>query len=467
MPASSLDQIVSLCKRRGFIFAGSDIYGGLANTWDYGPLGVELKNNVKKQWWKTFIHQRPDMIGTDAAILMNAKVWEASGHVSSFTDPLIDCKSCHARFRGDKLLEEKIGVEAVTVLTLDQIQPMMMAEKVACPTCGKTNWTPAKKFNMMFQTHQGVVEDEADLVYLRPETAQGMFVNFKNVIDTMRMRLPFGMGQIGKAFRNEITPGNFTFRTREFEQMEIEYFFDPSVSAWETLFEEWKALEWEWFTSLGLAPERLRFREHSKEELAFYSTRTIDIEYLFPWGWGELSGLANRTDYDLSQHEKFSGQDLKYTDPDDPTKKFLPHVLEPTFGCDRSVLTFLLEAYTEETLANGESRTVMKFDPRIAPIDVAILPLSKKENLISKAKELYNKIIHETDLVCDFDVTGSIGKRYRRQDEIGTPKAITVDFGTLGEEEKQGEKDTVTIRDRDTLEQIRLPISQLIASLKA
>jgi len=466
MPATSLDQIVSLCKRRGFIFPGSEIYGGLANTWDYGPLGVELKNNVKREWWETFVHKRPDMIGTDAAILMNRRVWEASGHVTSFTDPLIDCKKCKARFRGDKLLEEKIGVEAVTVLTLDQIQPMMMAENVVCPNCGKNDWTPTKQFNMMFKTHQGVVEDAAALVYLRPETAQGMFVNFKNVIDTMRMRLPFGMGQIGKAFRNEITPGNFTFRTREFEQMEIEYFFDPSVTDWETLFEEWKALEWEWFTSLGLSPKRLRFREHTQEELAFYSTRTIDIEYLFPWGWGELSGLANRTDYDLAQHEQFSGQDLKYTDPDDPTRKFLPHVLEPTFGCDRSVLTFLLEAYTEEILENGETRTVMKFHPSIAPIDIAILPLSKKEHLIAKAKELYNKIVQETDLVVDFDVTGSIGKRYRRQDEIGTPKAVTVDFGSLGEDSAQGEKDTVTIRDRDTLEQIRVPIGELIASLE-
>jgi glycyl-tRNA synthetase len=467
MPATSLDQIVSLCKRRGFIFPGSDIYGGLANTWDYGPLGVELKNKVKQEWWQTFVRQRPDMVGMDAAILMNAKVWEASGHVTSFTDPLIDCKHCKARYRGDKLLEEKLGVEAVTVLSLDQIQPMMVAEHIACPQCGKVDWTPAKQFNMMFKTHQGAVEEAAALVYLRPETAQGMFVNFRHVLDTMRMRLPFGMGQIGKAFRNEITPGNFTFRTREFEQMEIEYFFDPDASDWETLFEEWKKIQWDWFVSLGLSPDRLRFREHAAEELAFYSKRTIDIEYLFPWGWGELSGLANRTDYDLAQHQEHSGQDLRFTDPDDPTRKYLPHVLEPTFGCDRSVLTFLLEAYTEETLENGETRTVMKFDPRLAPIDVAILPLSKKEHLIAKARELYNKIVQETDLVCDFDVTGSIGKRYRRQDEIGTPKAVTVDFGTLGEEDAQGAKDTVTIRDRDSLEQIRIPIDQLIASLRA
>jgi glycyl-tRNA synthetase len=466
MPAPSLDILVSLCKRRGFIFPGSEIYGGLANTWDYGPLGVELKNRVKKQWWKTFVHKRPDMVGVDASILMNAKVWEASGHVSNFTDPLVDCKSCKSRFRGDKLLEEKIGVEAVTVLTLDQIQPMLMAEKIRCPSCGKVNWAPAKKFNMMFKTHQGVVEDDAALVYLRPETAQGMFVNFKSVIDTMRMRLPFGMAQIGKAFRNEITPGNFTFRTREFEQMEIEYFFDPSASSWENIFEEWKKIQWDWFVSLGLSPKHMRFREHSREELAFYSKRTIDIEYLFPWGWGELAGLANRTDYDLSQHEKCSGQEMKYTDPDDPTKKFLPHVMEPTFGCDRSVLTFLLEAYTEEKMANDETRVVMKFDPRLAPVDIAILPLSKKEHLLAKAQELYKKVMQETNLVCDFDVTGSIGKRYRRQDEIGTPRAVTVDFGTLGEDEKQGGRDTVTIRDRDTLKQERMPIAELVEKLK-
>jgi glycyl-tRNA synthetase len=311
-----------------------------------------------------------------------------------------------------------------------------------------------------------VVEDDAALVYLRPETAQGMFVNFKGIIDTMRMRLPFGMAQIGKAFRNEITPGNFTFRTREFEQMEIEYFFDPSASSWEMIFEEWKKIQWDWFVSLGLSPTHMRFREHSKEELAFYSKRTIDIEYLFPWGWGELAGLANRTDYDLSQHEKCSGQEMKYTDPDDPTKKFLPHVMEPTFGCDRSVLTFLLEAYTEEKLPNDETRVVMKFDPRLAPVDIAILPLSKKEHLLAKAQELYKKVMQETDLVCDFDVTGSIGKRYRRQDEIGTPRAVTVDFGTLGEDEKQGERDTVTIRDRDTLKQERLGIGELIEKLK-
>src|SRR3989344_426566 len=436
MPASSLDAVVSLCKRRGFVFPGSEIYGGLANTWDYGPLGVELKNRVKKQWWKTFIRDRSDMVGLDASILMNPKVWEASGHVSSFADPLVECKNCHDRTRGDKLLEAKLGVEAAAVLKIDQIQKMLIAEKIPCPKCGKIQWTEAKKFNLMFKTQQGVIEGEGAAIYLRPETAQGIFVNFKNIVDTMRMRLPFGVGQIGKAFRNEITPGNFTFRTREFEQMEIEYFVDPSDDK-AGKFEEWKDTVWNWFTGLGIAKDHLRIREHDKDELSHYSSRTIDIEYKFPWGWGELFGLADRGNFDLSQHEKFSGQDLKYTDPDEPTKKFLPHVIEPSFGCDRSVLTLLLEAYTEEKLENDETRVVMKFDPRVAPIDVAILPLSKKEHLIAKAQEVYKKITQETNLNVDFDVTGSIGKRYRRQDEIGTPKCITVDFGTLGADPAQ------------------------------
>lgn len=464
MPATSLDQIVSLSKRRGFVFPGSDIYGGLANTWDYGPLGAELKRKVKDAWWTAFVHRRPDMVGLDAAILMNPRTWEASGHVSSFTDPLVDCKKCKERFRGDKLLEEKLGNAAAAVLKLDQIQPMLMAEKIHCPKCGSVDWTAAKKFNLMFKTQQGVVEGEGSDIFLRPETAQGIFVNFRNVVDTMRMRLPFGVAQIGKAFRNEITPGNFTFRTREFEQMEIEYFVQPGTEG--AHFEAWKDTVWNWFLALGIAKERLRIREHDKDELSHYSSRTIDIEYLFPWGWGELFGLANRADYDLSQHEKFSSQDLKYTDPDDPTKKFLPYVVEPSFGCDRSVLTFLIEAYTEETLENGETRVVMKFDPKLAPVDIAILPLSKKEHLVAKAQELYKRITQETDLVCDFDVTGSIGKRYRRQDEIGTPRAVTVDFGTLGEDAKQGEADTVTIRDRDTLKQERLGIGELVERLK-
>ncbi|MBU1911325.1 glycine--tRNA ligase [Patescibacteria group bacterium] len=463
MPAQSLDTIVSLCKRRGFIFPGSDIYGGLANTWDYGPLGVELKNRVKKEWWKTFVHKRSDIVGLDSSILMNPKVWEASGHLESFADPLVDCKDCKERFRGDHLLEKKLGVEAVVVLDLDQIQPMLVAEKINCPSCGKCNWTEAKQFNLMFKTQQGTTDESSKDIYLRPETAQGIFTNFKNVLDTERPRLPFGIAQIGKAFRNEITPGNFTFRTREFEQMEIEYFTDPKKAP--EAFEQWQKLIWDWYINLGIDKELLRIREHDKDELSHYSSKTIDIEYEFPWGWGELVGLASRGKFDLSQHEKFSGEELKYTDPDDPKNKFIPHVVEPSFGADRTVLTFLLDAYTEEEVEGGNVRTVMKFDPRLAPYDLAILPLSKKEHLITKAQEIYNMLLDKTDLVIDFDVTGSIGKRYRRQDEIGTPKAITVDFGTLGEDKEQGEKDTVTIRDRDTLEQERVGVGEVVERL--
>ncbi|HAI98680.1 TPA: glycine--tRNA ligase [Candidatus Peribacteria bacterium] len=463
MPASTLDQLTSLCKRRGFIFPGSEIYGGLANTWDYGPLGVEVKNRLKQLWWKSFVTKRADMVGMDSSILMNPKVWQASGHVQSFTDPLVDCRKCKERFRGDKLLEEKLGIEAAAVLKVSQIGPMLKAEKIACPACDAHDWTEAKQFNMMFKTHQGVVEDDATLVYLRPETAQGIFVNFRNVLNTMRPRLPFGIAQIGKAFRNEITPGNFTFRTREFEQMEIEYFVEPGKDA--DAFEEWKELVWEWFSSLGIPEKSLRFREHERDELAFYSKRTIDIEYRFPWGWGELFGLASRTDHDLSCHQKLSGEDLTFTDPDTPEKKFLPYTIEPSFGCDRTILTLLLEAYTDEELPNGEVRTVMKLDPRIAPIDVAILPLSKKEHLVEKARDLHRTLVKETSLSIDFDITGSIGKRYRRQDEIGTPKCITVDFGTLGEDDKQGSKDTVTIRDRDSLKQERVTIAELVRAL--
>lgn len=467
MPASSLDQVVSLCKRRGFVFAGSEIYGGLANTWDYGPLGVELKNRIQRLWWDRFVRQRQDMVGLESGILMNPRVWEASGHVANFGDPLVDCKKCKQRFRGDKLLEEKLGIEPVAVLTLDQVQPMLMAEKLPCPACGGCDWTVAKKFNLMFKTDQGVIEGEGEAIYLRPETAQGMFVQFRNIAQSLRLRLPFGIAQVGTVFRNEITPGNFTFRTREFQQMEIEYFVEPGKDA--EHFESWQKEMWQWSLDIGLDPTRLRIREHADEERSHYSSRTIDIEYNYPWGWGELYGLANRSDFDLTQHQQHSGEDLRYTDPDDATRKFLPYVVEPTFGLTRTVLSLLIEAYTEETLktASGEddTRTVLKLRPGLAPIDVAILPLSKKEHLLSKAQEVYNKVVQETDLNVDFDVTGSIGKRYRRQDEVGTPKCVTVDFGTLGEDGAQGEKDTVTIRDRDTLEQIRVPIGTLVEKL--
>ena len=458
MPATSLDQIVSLCKRRGFIFPGSEIYGGLANTWDYGPLGIELKNRLQQHWWKTFVHKRPDIVGIDTAIFMNPKVWEASGHVASFTDPLVDCRACHERFRGDKLLEEKLGIEAVTILTIDQVQPLLIAEKIPCPSCKKCDWTAAKRFNLMFKTKQGIIEGEGSDIYLRPETAQGMFVNFKSILDTMRVRLPFGIAQMGKAFRNEITPGNFTFRTREFELMEIEYFVEPGTE--DEHFEKWQKEVWDWYVNLGINPEHLRIREHTPEERSHYSSRTIDIEYHYPWGWGELFGLANRSDFDLSQHEQHSGKELRYTDPEDPSRKFIPYVVEPAFGCTRTLLVVLLEAFAEDEV-EGEKRTVMKFNRNLAPINLAILPLSKKEHLVAKAQELYKKIIQETDLVVDFDVTGSIGKRYRRQDEIGTPLCITIDFGTLGEDDKQGAKDTVTIRDRDTLKQERLSITDI------
>jgi len=465
MPAPSLDAIVSLCKRRGFIFPGSDIYGGLANTWDYGPLALEMKNRIQKEWWKRFVHQRRDIVGIETGILMSRKVWEASGHVSNFGDPLVDCKKCKQRFRGDKLLEEKIGVEGAAVLTLAQVQPMLVAEKIACPSCGAIDWAIAKKFNLMFKTQQGVIEGEGEDTYLRPETAQGMFVNFKHVAQTSRKRLPFGIAQVGTVFRNEITPGNFTFRTREFQQMEIEYFVEPGSE--DPLFEEWKTVMWQWCIDIGLSPERLRIREHTKEELSHYSSRTIDIEYLYPFGWGELYGLANRSDFDLKQHEKHSGQDMSYTDPDDPKKKFIPYVIEPTFGLTRTVLAVLLEAYEEEKFEGDDSRTVLHLKPFLAPNDLAILPLSKKEHLLSKADELYKKIVQETNLTVDFDVTGSIGKRYRRQDEIGTPKCVTVDFGTIGEDAAQGEKDTVTIRDRDTQKQERMTIDALIEQLKS
>jgi glycyl-tRNA synthetase len=469
MPAASLDQLVSLCKRRGFIFQGSEIYGGLANTWDYGPLGVELKNNVKELWWKTFVHKRSDIVGIDAANLMNPKAWEASGHVSSFADPLVDCRKCKERFRGDHLLEKKIGMDAALKLHLKDVQPRLQREGIACPSCGNCDWTEAKPFNLLFKTHQGVIEDEGTLVYLRPETAQGIFVNFSNVLQTTRKRLPFGIAQIGKAFRNEITPGNFTYRTREFEQMEIEYFFDPKKHAWEKLFEEWQKVVLNWYVGLGMAKDRLRVREHGKNELSHYSKKTIDIEYRFPWGWGELFGLAYRADFDLSQHEKYSGQKLRYSDHEDPKETLAPHVVEPSFGVDRTVLVLLLEAYMEDEAPSAkggkEKRTLMKLDPRLSPYDVAVLPLSKVKRLIAKAEEIYELLLQKTDLHVDFDVTGSIGKRYRRQDEIGTPACITVDFGTIGEDNTQCKKDHVTVRDRNTLKQEEVGISKLSSFL--
>ena len=453
-----MEKVVSLCKRRGFVYPGSDIYGGLANTWDYGPYGSSLKKNVKDIWWKYFVEDRDDMVGLDAAILMNPTTWEASGHLSNFSDPLIDCKKCNTRHRGDKLLEEKIGVEKTAGVKLKDLHEIMMKEQIPCPNCKKCDWTEAKTFNLMFKTYQGVVEGETNEVFLRPETAQGIFVNFKNVLNTCRVKVPFGIGQIGKAFRNEITPGNFTFRTREFEQMEIEYFCHPDQK--KELFEEWKKQSKIFFTEiLGIKEDNLRFREHDSEELSHYSSLTFDVEYKFPFGkhkggetWGELQGLADRGNFDLSQHEKFSGKDLKYRDPQ-TNEVFLPHVIEPSFGCDRSILTVLIDAYNEEKLEDGTERVVMKFKPSLAPVQVAVFPLLKnKEKLSSKARELHKSL--KPLFRTEWDDSGNIGKRYRRQDEIGTPYCITVDFDTL-------EDNTVTVRNRDNMKQERIKIDEL------
>ncbi len=459
-----MEKVVSLCKRRGFVFPGSEIYGGLANTWDYGPYGAELKKNVKNAWWKHFVDDRDDMVGLDAAILMNPKTWEASGHVNSFSDPLIDCKKCKTRHRGDKLLEEKIGVEKTAGIELKDIHSELEKEQIPCPDCGKVDWAEAKTFNLMFKTNQGVVEESMTEVYLRPETAQGIFVNFKNILDSCRVKVPFGIAQIGKAFRNEITPGNFIFRTREFEQMEIEYFCKPDTK--KEVFEEWKNLSKQFFTDvLGIKTDNLRFREHDEKELSHYSSMTFDVEYRFPFGkrdevetWGELQGLADRGNFDLSQHEKFSGKDLKYQDPH-TNERYLPHVIEPSFGCDRTLLTVLIDAFDEEKLEDNSVRTVMRFKPSIAPIQVAVFPLLKnKEELVGKAREIYKDI--KKSFRSEWDDSGNVGKRYRRQDEIGTPYCITVDFDTL-------EDESVTVRDRDTMKQERVKIGDLKEYLMA
>ncbi|NSW92587.1 MAG: glycine--tRNA ligase [Firmicutes bacterium] len=447
----TMDKIVALTKNRGFVYAGSEIYGGLANAWDYGPLGVELKNNVKAAWWKKFIQESPYNVGVDCAILMNPQVWVASGHVAGFNDPLIDCKVCKSRFRADKMIDEW-NKERNIELTVDGWENQKLMEyikdkDVRCPECGANDFTEIRKFNMMFRTYQGVTEDSKAEIYLRPETAQGIFVNFKNVQRTTRRKLPFGIGQIGKAFRNEITPGNFTFRTREFEQMELEFFCEPGTSLeW---FQYWKEFCYNWLINLGIKPENLRMRDHTKEELAFYSNATTDIEYNFPFGWGELWGIADRTDYDLRQHMEHSGEDLSYFDPI-KNEKYIPYCVEPSLGADRAALAFLCEAYDEEKIAEGDVRTVLRFHPAIAPIKIAVLPLSRK--LGEEAYKVYEMLIKE--YVCEYDETGSIGKRYRRQDEIGTPFCVTYDFDSLNDE-------SVTIRDRDTMQQVRIKISDL------
>ncbi len=461
----TMDKIVALCKNRGFIFAGSEIYGGLANTWDYGPLGVELKNNVKKAWWKKFVQENPYNVGQDSAILMNPQTWVASGHLGGFSDPLMDCKECKERFRADKLIEDYCQEQNITLekpidaFSQEEMAAFIEEHQVPCPSCGKHNFTDIRQFNLMFKTFQGVTEDAKNTVYLRPETAQGIFVNFNNVQRTTRRKLPFGVCQIGKSFRNEITPGNFTFRTREFEQMELEFFCKPGTDLeW---FNYWRNFCHEWLLNLNMKDEDLRLRDHDPEELCFYSKATTDFEFMFPFGWGELWGVADRTDYDLTQHQNTSGVDMTYFDQE-TGEHYIPYVVEPSLGADRVVLAFLVEAYDEEVVdaAKNDVRVVMHFHPALAPFKCAVLPLSKK--LSDKAREIQQELSKEW--MVDFDETGSIGKRYRREDEIGTPYCITVDFDTVGDAEKAGDN-CVTVRDRDTMEQVRLPISELKAYL--
>ena len=461
----TLEMIVNLCKNRGYVYAGSEIYGGLANSWDYGPLGVEFKNNVKKAWMKKFVQESDYNVGLDAAIIMNPTTWVTTGHVGSFSDPLVDCKGCGARHRADKLIE---GSESGKAVNVDAMKPAEMNdfiaahEDVVCPNCGKHHFTSIRNFNLMFQTKIGVTEDSSSIAYLRPETAQGIFVNFDNIQRTTRKKLPFGVCQVGKAFRNEITPGNFTFRTREFEQMECEFFCQPGTDLeW---FAYWKDFCKNWLISLGIKEESLRLRDHEPAELAFYSRATTDIEYQFPFGsgWGERWGIADRTDYDLGRHQEASGKKLTYFDQE-RGEHYIPYVIEPSLGCDRVALAFLCEAYDEEVVGvdkNGKEdvRTVLRLHPALAPFKAAILPLSKK--LSPKAEEIYKEL--RKDFMVDFDDSGSIGKRYRREDEIGTPLCITVDFQTVGDENTPAD-DCVTVRDRDTMEQVRVPISELKA----
>lgn len=447
----SMDTLVALCKSRGYVYPGSEIYGGLANTWDYGPLGVELKNNVKQAWRKKFIQENPYNVGLDAAILMNPTTWVASGHVGGFSDPLIDCKECKTRHRADKMIEEWMHEnnceEIVDGWPDEKMIAYMDEHGINCPNCGAHNFTDIRKFNLMFKTFQGVTEDAKAEIYLRPETAQGIFVNFKNVMRTTRKKLPMGIAQIGKAFRNEITPGNFTFRTREFEQMELEFFCKPGTDLeWQ---EYWKKYCKQWLLNLGMTEENIRLRDHTPEELSHYSNGTTDIEYSFPFGWGELWGIADRTDYDLGSHMRVSKEDFNYTDPE-TGEKFVPYCIEPSVGADRVTLAFLCDSYEEEELEDGDTRTVLHLHPALAPFKVAVLPLSKK--LGEKAEEVYHELSKK--FMCDYDEAGSIGKRYRREDEIGTPYCVTVDFDTL-------EDETVTVRNRDTMEQVRMKISEV------
>jgi glycyl-tRNA synthetase len=452
---SQMEKLVALCKGRGFIFPGSEIYGGLANTWDYGPLGCELKNNVRDAWWQKFVRETPMNVGLNAAILMNPQTWVASGHVGGFSDPLMDCKACKARFRADKLVEDYLAEKGeelhIEGWSNEQLEQFIAERGIVCPECGKADFTPIRKFNLMFKTFQGVTEDAKNEIYLRPETAQGIFVNFKNVQRTTRKKVPFGICQVGKSFRNEITPGNFTFRTREFEQMELEFFCKPGEDMeW---FNYWVDFCRKWLLSLGIKEENLRMRAHDPEELSHYSKATTDFEFLFPFGWGELWGVADRTDFDLKQHAQHSGENFEYQDPV-TNEKYIPYCVEPSLGLDRVVLAFLSNAYEEEQLEGGDVRTVMHFHPAIAPFKAAVLPLQKK--LGESAQALQAKLAKR--FAVDYDDAGSIGKRYRRQDEAGTPFCITVDFDTA-------EDNCVTVRDRDTMEQVRMPMDELEAYL--
>ncbi len=457
----TMEKVVALCKNRGFVYAGSEIYGGLANSWDYGPLGVELKNNVKKAWWKKFVQESKFNVGLDSAIIMNKETWVASGHLGGFSDPLMDCKSCKTRHRADKLIEDYVYENGLSENPAgwsdEEMQNYIKEKGIGCPDCGAHDFTDIRKFNLMFKTFQGVTEDTSNTLYLRPETAQGIFVNFKNIQRTSRKKVPFGVAQIGKSFRNEITPGNFTFRTREFEQMELEFFCKPGTDLeW---FDYWRGFCRDWLYGLNMSAENLRLRDHDPEELCFYSKATTDFEYLFPFGWGELWGVADRTDYDLTQHAEHSGEPMEYFDPE-TNEKYIPYVIEPSLGADRVVLAFLCEAYDEEDLSDPEtgkedSRVVLHFHPALAPFKAAVLPLSKK--LSDQASEVYAEL--SKHFMVDYDDAGSIGKRYRREDEIGTPFCITYDFESV-------EDNCVTVRDRDTMEQVRIPIADLVSYIE-
>lgn len=452
----TMDKLVALAKNRGFVFPGSEIYGGLANTWDYGPLGVELKNNIKKAWWKKFITESEYNVGLDCAILMNPKVWEASGHIGGFSDPLMDCKACKSRHRADDLIENWNAKKGITLniagWTNEQMEEYIRENKIPCPICGNSDFTGVRKFNLMFKTFQGVTEDTTSTVYLRPETAQGIFVNFKNVQRTTRAKVPFGIGQIGKSFRNEITPGNFIFRVREFEQMELEFFCKPGTDLeW---FNYWKEHCKNWLYGLGIKEENLRLRDHDKEELCFYSRATTDFEFKFPFGWGELWGVADRTDYDLNCHQRVSGENMDYVDPV-TNERYIPYVVEPSLGVERMFLAVLSNAYDEEEV-DGDTRVVLHLHHALAPYKVAVLPLQKKQ-LGDKATEIYRML--QKHFSCTYDESASIGKRYRRQDEIGTPFCVTVDFDTIDD-------DTVTVRERDSMAQIRMPVDKLVEYLE-